>query len=53
VSLTDLLVSQTDPVTALLLIGVLWYTRGIRSEMRRELRQTRERIERLESEAIE
>jgi len=53
VSLTDLIVSQTDPVTAVLLLGVLWHTRSIRSEMRREISQTRDRIERLESDAID
>lgn len=52
-SVVDILVTTTDPVTALLLLGIAYYCRSIREDLRTDLRETRDRVERLESELID
>jgi hypothetical protein len=58
--LVDVIIAETDPVVSLLLVGIIWYSRSTRQElrreredMRRELRKARERIERVESELLD
>jgi hypothetical protein len=52
-ALLDLIVATTDPVTAVLLVWIVHYTRGIREDLREDLQETRERVERLEAELID
>lgn len=48
-AIVDLIVSQTDPITAILLVGIIYYVRSTRNEIRREIRENRDRVERLEA----
>lgn len=47
-ALTDILVQQTDPVTAVLLVVIIVYVRSIRTNLKEELSLVRGRISRLE-----
>lgn len=44
----DLLLRTTDPVVALMLIGMLGYLRQIRRSLSRQVRDVRDRVERVE-----
>lgn len=48
----DLLVSQTDPVTALLLLILSHYVRNIDQRLQDEIRRVRKRVNRLEDSQI-
>jgi hypothetical protein len=50
--LTDLIVQQTDPVVAIILIVVVFYMASIRRNIKHELSLLRERIERVENELL-
>lgn len=50
--LTDLIVQQTDPVVAIILIVMVAYMAGIRRDLKNELSLLRERIERVENELL-
>jgi hypothetical protein len=52
-ALVDLLLQTTDPVTALLLIGIYLRLREVRDNLRQDLAETRGRVERLEAELLE
>lgn len=47
-ALVDLLIDNTDPITSLMLIFILTYLRNIRVNLKEELENTRERVERIE-----
>lgn len=47
----DLVVQQTDPVTALILFGILVYLRSMKQSIREDIQQTRARIKRVENRA--
>jgi len=51
--LTDLIVQQTDPVVALILIVMVAYMASIRRDLKQELSLLRERIERVENELLD
>ncbi len=50
--LTDLIVQQTDPVVAIILIVMVAYMASIRRNIKNELSLLRERIERVENELL-
>jgi len=50
--LTDLIVQQTDPVVAIILIVMVAYMASIRRNIKYELSLLRERIERVENELL-
>jgi hypothetical protein len=50
--LTDLIVQQTDPVVAIILIVMVAYMASIRRDLKSELSLLRERIERVENELL-
>jgi hypothetical protein len=50
--LTDLIVQQTDPVVAIILIVMVAYMASIRRNIKDELSLLRERIERVENELL-
>jgi len=50
--LTDLIVQQTDPVVAIILIVMVAYMASIRRNIKYELSLRRERIERVENELL-
>lgn len=52
-ALTDILVQQTDPLTATLLVAIVFYIRQIRNDFRREHEQQRSRLLRLENELLD
>jgi len=51
--LTDLIVQQTDPVVAIILIVLVAYMASIRRDLKRELSLLRERITRVENELLD
>jgi len=51
--LTDLIVQQTDPVVAIILIVMVAYMASIRRNIKDELSLLRERIERVENELLD
>jgi hypothetical protein len=51
--LTDLIVQQTDPVVAIILIVMVAYMTSIRRDLKSELSLLRERIERVENELLD
>jgi len=51
--LTDLIVQQTDPVVAIILIVMVAYMASIRRDLKQELSLLRERIERVENELLD
>lgn len=51
--LTDLIVQQTDPVVAIILIVMVAYMASIRRDLKSELSLLRERIERVENELLD
>lgn len=51
--LTDLIVQQTDPVVAIILIVMVAYMASIRRNIKNELSLLRERIERVENELLD
>jgi hypothetical protein len=51
--LTDLIVQQTDPVVAIILIVIVAYMASIRRNIKDELSLLRERIERVENELLD
>jgi len=51
--LTDLIVQQTDPVVAIILIVIVAYMASIRRDLKSELSLLRERIERVENELLD
>jgi len=51
--LTDLIVQQTDPVVAIILIVMVAYMASIRRNIKHELSLLRERIERVENELLD
>jgi hypothetical protein len=51
-AVTDLIVQQTDPVVAIILIVMVAYMAGIRRDLKNELSLLRERIERVENELL-
>jgi hypothetical protein len=50
--LTDLIVQQTDPIVAIILIVMVAYMASIRRDLKQELSLLRERIERVENELL-
>jgi len=52
-AVTDLIVQQTDPVVAIILIVMVAYMAGIRRDLKSELSLLRERIERVENELLD
>jgi hypothetical protein len=52
-AIVDALFQLTDPVTALLLIGILYHVSAMREELRQEIARNRERVERIESTHID
>lgn len=52
-ALVDLIIQQTDPVTALLLVVIAGYTRQLRNDFKQEHREQRRRIRRIENELID
>jgi hypothetical protein len=50
--LTDLIVQQTDPVVAIILVVMVAYMASIRRNIKNELSLLRERIERVENELL-
>jgi hypothetical protein len=51
-ALSDLIVQQTDPVVAIILIVMVAYMASIRRNIKNELSLLRERIERVENELL-
>jgi len=51
--LTDLIVQQTDPVVAIILVVMVAYMASIRRNIKDELSLLRERIERVENELLD
>jgi len=51
--LTDLIVQQTDPVVAIILVVMVAYMASIRRNIKNELSLLRERIERVENELLD
>ncbi len=51
--LTDLIVQQTDPVVAIILVVMVAYIASIRRDLKSELSLLRERIERVENELLD
>jgi len=51
-ALSDLIVQQTDPVVAIILIVMVAYMASIRRNIKYELSLLRERIERVENELL-
>jgi len=51
--LTDLIVQQTDPVVAIILIVMVAYMVSIRRDLKSELSLLRERITRVENELLD
>jgi len=51
--LTDLIVQQTDPIVAIILIVMVAYMASIRRNIKDELSLLRERIERVENELLD
>jgi len=51
--LTDLIVQQTDPVVAIILIVMVAYMASIRRDLKQELSLLRERITRVENELLD
>jgi len=51
--LTDLIVQQTDPVVAIILIVIVAYMASIRRDLKQELSLLRERIERVDNELLD
>jgi len=47
-ALLDAILTQTDPVVALILFGILAYLRFVRKDVKEEVRRVRERTQRLE-----
>jgi len=52
-ALTDLIVQQTDPVTAILLVVNVFYIRSLQQHFRRERQHQRKRLRRLENELLD
>jgi hypothetical protein len=52
-ALSDLIVQQTDPVVAIILIVMVAYMASIRRNIKNELSLLRERIERVENELLD
>jgi hypothetical protein len=52
-AIVDALFQLTDPVTALLLVGILYHVSAMREELRQEIERNRERVERVEDVHIE
>lgn len=52
-SLFEILIQNTDPITALILVFILIYLRNIRTNLKEELENTRERVERVEDHLLE
>jgi hypothetical protein len=52
-ALSDLIVQQTDPVVAIILIVMVAYMASIRRNIKDELSLLRERIERVENELLD
>jgi len=48
-AIIDFIVQQTDPVTAMLLLTIVGYIRSLREDFRREHKQQRRRLRRLEN----
>jgi len=51
-ALSDMIVQQTDPVVAIILIVMVAYMASIRRNIKNELSLLRERIERVENELL-
>jgi len=51
-ALSDLIVQQTDPVVAIILVVMVAYMASIRRNIKNELSLLRERIERVENELL-
>jgi len=52
-AVSDLIVQQTDPVVAIILIVMVAYMASIRRNIKNELSLLRERIERVENELLD
>jgi len=52
-ALSDLIVQQTDPVVAIILIVMVAYMASIRRNIKNELSLLRERIERVENQLLD
>jgi len=52
-AITDLVIQQTDPVTSLLLVVIVFYVRSLQQDFRREHKQQRQRLRRLEDELLD
>lgn len=51
-AITDLLLATTDPVTALMLIGLAAYIRSVKNSIRSDVKRVRNRVGRLEDSHI-
>jgi hypothetical protein len=51
--IVDVLLAATDPVSTLLLLGILAHVRWMREDLRKEIVENRERVERVEDVHIE
>jgi hypothetical protein len=52
-ALTDLIIQQTDPVVAIILVVMVIYMASIRRNIKDELSLLRQRIERVENELLD
>jgi len=52
-AIIDFIVQQTDPVTAVLLLMIVFHTHSLRKEFRRAHKQHRRRLRRLEDELLD
>lgn len=50
--LTDLLLSTMEPVTALMLLAILTYLHYMKRDLRRDIRNLRKRINRMEGQHL-
>lgn len=47
-ALTDLLLATTDPVIALMLVGLAWYIRNVKNSLHDDIENVRQRVQRVE-----
>jgi len=47
-AIIDLLVTQTDPITAIVLVGMWYQMRAMRADLKEDMQANKQRISRLE-----
>lgn len=50
--IADLLLQSTDPITAILMVVLVYYVRQIKEDLRRDIQTVRSRVNRLENSHI-